>query len=250
MRRPDPPRPHADLQDPRLRDYARLECSAFLADVFAALRCPIVPGPSGVVQRAQLKGAHLRLAASLGFAIPDTLVTSDRDAALAFWQRHEGRVSAAHHRALGEEFARYAEKVTHRDLMHLDALRFAPATFQSYVDKKVELRATVIGDQVWTVEIDSQASNQACEDWRRYDLAQTPHRPHALPDLVQRRCVELLQRFGLRYGAIDLVLTPDDRYVFLELNPSGQYLWLEELGGLPLSRAIADLLVNLSKDAS
>jgi len=256
VRRPDPPRPHPEIEDARQQEYARLECGAFVADVLAALRCPLVPGPSGLVQRAQLKGSQLRVAASLGFAIPDTLVTSDRAAALAFWQRHQGRVlaklpnSVAFHQALGQEFARYAGRVTHRDLMHLDDLRFAPVTFQSYVEKRVELRATVVGQEVWTAEIDSQASNQASEDWRHYDLEQTPHAPHALPEAIRRRCVDLVHGFGLRYGAIDMILTPDGQYVFLELNPNGQYLWLEEVGGLPLTRAMADLLVDLSKDES
>jgi glutathione synthase/RimK-type ligase-like ATP-grasp enzyme len=56
--------------------------------------------------------------------------------------------------------------------------------------------------------------------------------------------VSLVKRLGLCYGTIDLVLTPDDRYVFLEINPNGQFLWIEQLTGLPISDAICDLLMS------
>ena len=53
-----------------------------------------------------------------------------------------------------------------------------------------------------------------------------------------------MQELGLRYGAIDLILTPDDRFVFLEINPNGQYLWIELATDLPISAAIADHLLE------
>jgi glutathione synthase/RimK-type ligase-like ATP-grasp enzyme len=56
-----------------------------------------------------------------------------------------------------------------------------------------------------------------------------------------------VERLGLCYGAIDMVLTPDGRYVFLEINPNGQYLWIEEAAGLPISDAICDLLMSGSQ---
>ncbi|MEV4245300.1 hypothetical protein AB0J63_18065 [Streptosporangium canum] len=49
---------------------------------------------------------------------------------------------------------------------------------------------------------------------------------------------------GLTYGAIDLILTPDGRYVFLEINPNGQFLWIEDATGLPIGAAIGDLLMS------
>jgi glutathione synthase/RimK-type ligase-like ATP-grasp enzyme len=60
--------------------------------------------------------------------------------------------------------------------------------------------------------------------------------------LVEERCVRLVAQLGLCYGAIDLVLTPDGRYIFLEINPNGQYLWIERMTGLPITEAICDLL--------
>jgi glutathione synthase/RimK-type ligase-like ATP-grasp enzyme len=102
----------------------------------------------------------------------------------------------------------------------------------------------VVGKRVFAAEIHSQVSNRTRFDWRRYDLRTTPHRPHELPPDVARRCIELTAQLRLAYAAIDLILTPDDRYVFLELNSAGEYGWIEDLTGLPISQAIADYLLG------
>src|SRR6185312_12158775 len=107
-----------------------------------------------------------------------------------------------------------------------------------------ELRITVVGRQVFAAEIHSQHSNHTRHDWRRYDRYATPYFRHELPGALQRRCIALVERMGLCYGAIDMVLTPDGRYVFLEINPNGQYLWIEQATGLPISDAICDLLTS------
>ena len=122
--------------------------------------------------------------------------------------------------------------------------------FQAYVPKRVELRITVVGQQVFAAEIHSQHTHHTRHDWRRYDLDETPHFPHALPPDVAQRCLRLVQALGLCYGAIDMVLTPDDRYVFLEINPNGQYLWIEQLTGLPITDALCDLLMAGAQDST
>jgi glutathione synthase/RimK-type ligase-like ATP-grasp enzyme len=65
-----------------------------------------------------------------------------------------------------------------------------------------------------------------------------------LPQEIQTRLQEFLDYFGLQYGAFDLILTPDGQYVFLELNPSGEFFWLDSVVGLPISKAIADVLLG------
>jgi glutathione synthase/RimK-type ligase-like ATP-grasp enzyme len=122
--------------------------------------------------------------------------------------------------------------------------------FQAYVPKRFELRVTVIGNQVFAAEIHSQLTNHTRYDWRRYDLSRTPHLRHELPPEIQDKCVRLVEQLELSYGAIDMVLTPEGRYVFLEINPNGQYLWIEEQTGLPISAALCDLLMDPSKGES
>lgn len=54
----------------------------------------------------------------------------------------------------------------------------------------------------------------------------------------------LARRLGLSYCALDLVVTPSGDYVFLEVNPSGQYGWLESLTGLPITRELVRMLMR------
>lgn len=81
-------------------------------------------------------------------------------------------------------------------------------------------------------------------DWRHYDNERATYAPHTLPTAIEALCVRLLRVLNLSFGAIDMVLTPAGEYIFLEINPSGQWGWIEDLTGLPISNAVAELLVH------
>jgi glutathione synthase/RimK-type ligase-like ATP-grasp enzyme len=220
-----------------------------MQDLFSALDCAWLPAAPHAVRHAEQKTMQLGVAAALGFELPPTLITTSPADMLAFHRAHGGRIVSkqagkSFFHTVGHSLIRYTELVTTRDLAHAGALAYCPITFQAYVDKQVELRVTVVGRQVFAAEIHSQTTNHTRHDWRRYDHGQTPHRAHELPRELEARCVALVEQLGLRYGAIDLVLMPDGRYVFLEINPNGQYLWTEYAAGLPISDAICELLCD------
>lgn len=103
----------------------------------------------------------------------------------------------------------------------------------------------MVGDKVFACEIHSQENQRTIDDWRHYnfdDLKDVKHLVHKLPSEVQDKCIRMADHFGLNFATFDLVLTPDGKYVFLEMNPNGQWLWIEDLTGLPISEAITDLL--------
>ena len=93
-----------------------------------------------------------------------------------------------------------------RDVGYAASIEYCPVIFQAYVPKRFELRITVVGQQVFAAEIHSQQTHHTRHDWRRYDLSNTPHFPHALPEEVQQLCVRLVERLELCYGAIDMIL--------------------------------------------
>lgn len=248
-RRPEKPIAHAAVRDATARTYVEQECHSVLQDLWSTLDCAWLPAAPHTVRYAEQKTMQLGLAAALGFELPPTLITTSPADLLAFHRAHGGRIVSkqagkAFLSTVGHSLIRYTELVSTRDLAHAGALAYCPTTFQAYVDKKVELRITVVGRQVFAAEIHSQATNHTRHDWRRYDHGQTPHHPHELPREIAARCIALVERLKLRYGAIDMVLTPDGRYVFLEINPNGQYLWTEYEAGLPISDAICELLCD------
>jgi hypothetical protein len=248
-RRPRPPVPHEQIRDATVRDFVAEECQTFLRDLWNALDCRWVPAPPMAIRRAELKASQLRVASELGLELPPTLVTNSPDEFLDFYRQHNGDIITklagfGFHQSLSGHFMRFTEVVSKRDVGYATSIQFCPVILQAYVPKRLELRITVVGQEVFAAEIHSQQTNHTRHDWRRYDLSHTPHFAHDLPPEVQARCVRLVERLGLCYGAIDMILTPDGRYVFLEINPNGQYLWVEQETGLPISAAICDLLLG------
>ncbi len=234
--------------DPASREVVEGERNAFQLWLWEGLPCFWVSRPSAI-RRAESKIDQLRIAPSLGFAIPKTLITTDPAAALEFYRECGGQVvnkvlAKGVVKSNGKSLGLYTHRLTEDDLKRPDSISLLPCVFQEYVEKKVEVRVTVVGQKVFAAEIHSQASERTRDDWRKYDFPNTPYLPHALPSEVGERCVELVRHYGLAYGAIDLVLTPQGEYVFLEINPNGQWLWVEKLTGLPIADEIASMLLR------
>jgi hypothetical protein len=219
------------------QQYFQREWTEMISGVFASLDDAwFVNDPDR--QTAAVKPLQLRLAEKLGLRIPDTLITNDPAAAAAFVDRHERCVV---HKTLAPPRHRFlpTKAWSESDREVLDDLVLVPTIFQETVTGCRELRITVIGDRVFAAEF--RPAVDLIDG--RLDL-DTPYRAHTLPNDLSRRLLALLRHLGLVFSTIDMKLTDDGEYVFLELNPMGQYLYVEILAGLPLTAAMAELLVH------
>ena len=238
------------VTDESHRAHVELVSAETLEGLWAIIGTRWLPARPHVERVARNKLYHASVAARLGFDLPVTLVTNSPDDFLEFQNRSEEPIisKAASHRDMrrdGEPCTPYTRLVHRRDAFRADLVQYAPVIFQQYVPKQVELRVTVVGQKVFAAEIDSQASRSTRHDWRHYDDPNIQYRVHALPAEMARRCVSLVQALELSFGAIDLIQTPEGGYVFLEINPNGQWAWIENLTGLPISDAIADWLAGI-----
>jgi MvdD family ATP-grasp ribosomal peptide maturase len=202
------------------------------------------------------KQLQLQIAREIGLDTPRTLTSNNPAAVRAFAAECEGGMIAKMLSSFaiyeeGEEKVVFTTPVKPEDLDDLDGLSLCPMTFQERVPKALELRVTIVGRRVFAASIDSQKNREAQEDWRRQGREMIRDwQPYDLPDAVAAKLLELMARFGLRYGAIDVIVTPDGRHVFLEVNPVGEFFWLERAPGLPISSAIADTLLELEGGGS
>jgi hypothetical protein len=251
FRRPGRPQVSRAIKAPFLHGYSDEECYRVMQDTCNALDTRWFPGTFAAMRRADNKQLQLGLATELGFEIPPTLITSDPQEFLEFYRRHDGNLIdklpstvLPASQLTGNELMRYTQPVTTRDVGYARRLRFSPVLFQRNIAKKFELRITVVEDEVLAAEIHSQATRRTRLDWRHYDWGHTPYRVHALPDDIRERCVRLTRRLGLRFGAIDMIVTPEGDYVFLEINPNGQWRWIEDQCGLRISDALCDALAR------
>lgn len=235
--------------DPQLRYASVQESRMTIQGMIASLKAfHLDPLPS--IRLAENKQLQLQVARELGLDTPRTLITNNPQAVREFAQQCESglitkMLSSFAIYEQGQEKVVFTNPVTPEDLDNLDGLRFCPMTFQENIPKALELRTTIVGKRVFTASIDSQSSSRARHDWRRQGVALiNAWKPYTLPHDVEQKLLELMEHFGLSYGALDLILTPDGRHIFLEVNPVGEFFWLELCPGLPISKAIADILLG------
>ncbi len=207
--------------------------------------------PFTVIRRAENKPLQLEVARAAGLDVPRTLTTNDPAAVRRFAASCPGGMVAkmmssfAIRDDAGREQVVFTNPVAESDLDDLDSLELCPMTFQERVEKSVELRVTVVGDRVMAAAVDSQRLDRAKGDWRREGVALLrAWQPYALPADVAAGLLRYMERFELNYGAADFIVTPEGRHVFLEVNPAGEWFWLQESPGLPIAEALADVLVG------
>lgn len=197
------------------------------------------------------KPEQLLRARSHGFDVPSTIITNNPSDVRAFASAHEEIVCKALDDgqippSADDEAGRlmYTTSIAPSVLADLSLFGPEPYLFQALVRKLYDLRVTVIGDQVFGCRILSQEIGVSSIDWRLADSDVLQHEPISLEPDVSRACVALAHSYGLRFAAIDFACRPDGGYTFFELNPNGQWAWIEQLTGLPLAAALADELLT------
>jgi len=232
------------------QDFVEAESRNTLLGLWRTLDCFWVSKPDKI-REAENKLEQLERAKSVGFKVPKTLVTNDPVSVHEFLEKCDGRIIAKpiceNHISTPEGMKLiYSNLVTqeHKDLIPL--VKYSPVIFQEYVPKKFEIRVNVFGRKVFATEIHSQ--ELACEDvkhdWRRGVSKDIPHKPHLLSKSIESICRKIVDTYGLKFATLDLILTPSDDYYFLEINPNGQWAWIEPLTKQPLRQAIIDLLTK------
>lgn len=234
--------------------YAEGEMEHMLFSLLYSLDCYWMSHPVAL-RGASWKGEQLLRAARLGFCVPPSLITNRRGSVDAFRAKMDGDIifKALSTPTLGAaEVAREERiagtlpttRITDEHEEALDAVAELPCFFQQHVPKRYELRVTVIGHRVFAARIDSQDDPRTATDYRDFS-AEIRYAAERLPPELERRCLELVHSYGLNYGAIDLIVTPRGEHVFLENNPVGQFLFIEELvPELDMTGALAACLME------
>jgi glutathione synthase/RimK-type ligase-like ATP-grasp enzyme len=195
--------------------------------------------------RARSKILQLQIASRCGFHIPTTRLTNDA-VSVARLFGHAGRVIYKAQNPLFLETNRYlftSEIVEEDVLSDVPGITSAPGIFQSLEPKDHELRVTMVGQKLFAARIDAPAGSEAKIDWRRAHFDKI-FAPVTLSDACAEKLHRVHHELGLVYASYDLIVRPDDEVVFLECNPAGQWFWLEEQLGLPISDAVATALAE------
>ncbi len=213
-------------------------------------RVPFMNEPLANI-RAMSKMVQQQTAMDVGLTVPRSFVGDSAEMAASFQNLDEGPlckkpIEATRLRVGDNDIAVHLTKrFERRPIEDLRSLRDCPCVLQQFIEKRDELRVTIVGQRVFACRIDTSSAHlDAQVDWRHYDWANTAHEIVELDETVRAQLLEFMARLELSYGAIDLVRGQDGVTYFLEVNPLGQWLWIEDLTDVPISEAIIDWMEN------
>jgi len=206
------------------------------------------------MQKYSIKASQMPIAEAIGLSVPETVITNRLSVVKDLAARHKQIIVkpiAYSGFAVDEfQFGCYTNVLETADLEKLadEDLAYAPAIFQQRINKVEELRVTVVGDEVFACEISTKPDTIENIDWRIESVEELPHQLVSLPEDVSSKLKRMLSVMNLNYGAFDLIRDETDTYYFIEVNPNGQYFWIELLTGAPLTDAMVSLILRLSDE--
>lgn len=229
------------------RWHAATESRYGLGGVLMSLPVPYVNHPARSADAAY-KPRQLRDLRACGLSTPPTLVTNSAEAVRRFADRHgplvcKALAATALHTGTTAHVA-YTRKIT--DLDDLDGVDYAAHLFQPFVESAYAVRLIVIGQRFLAARINA-GSERAAVDWRS-DYDSLTYEVIDLPPSMMAGVSAYMKLSGLHYGAWDFLVQDDGRYVTLEINPEGNYSWIEEETPLPISASIASFLAGETEE--
>jgi len=242
------------LQDARFDSspeskYTRSEWTEFIECFFAHVSVERWVNHPAQNAAASRKLEQLTVAAKLGMRIPDTMVTQEPDEMRSFYGKHNGCVivkplSAGYIERPGEQADTliYTNRVLEKHLDNLDDLAACPTLFQQLIEKRNDVRITVVDSDIHSVELQAgdKPGEQRC-DIRRNNMSDVVYRPIALPEEVTTAIRKLMAYYRLRFGAVDMTVANNGDWYFLEINPNGQWAWLDMTAGANIAASFVKM---------
>lgn len=190
------------------------------------------PGKS--LARSENKPYQLSLAQSVDLSLPETLISNDPDDIRAFIRENQSSSGTiikplqGHSWSDGDNtFTPYATTITEDQLPDDEYLRLAPAIYQRRMKRAYEARVTIMGHTAYAAKIDGNAYAADEVDWRGRGIDTTAFKACSVPGDVLEKTIALMEKLNIVFGSADFIVTPDGEWTFLEINPQGQFLWLE-----------------------
>lgn len=197
---------------------------------------------------------QLLLASRLGLTIPDSMVVGTRESVLKFWNKHDKQIiikplQDAHHiQTESHTYIQYTHILGEKEILEMPH-KFHPCMIQKAIKKNIEIRSFYLNGKFFSMGICSASDKQTCVDFRRYNDTNPNRRiPYQLPQTLEMKLEQLMQRLNINSGSIDIILGNDGNYYFLEVNPVGQFGMVSYPCNYYLEREIANFLISNDND--
>jgi len=245
-RRPKLPSIDGGELSPGEAKFTQSEYYYLLEGIYKILADKYWISPIYAIREAENKIYQLILAKKIGFKIPEGIVTSIEDTAKSFIKNQDGCVIKPIKTGFIDDGDSprliFTSELTKKDMSSLDRIKYCPTFFQKKIDKSFDIRVTIVGDKVFSARIESQAFDETKIDWRKGENISIQYKRLHLPQSISKKCICLTRTLNLQFSAIDLVIDHNRNYYFLEINPNGQWAWIEKRLGYDISGQIVNLL--------
>lgn len=244
FRRPELPEIDEDDLTSEEQLFVKAEHHQFLEGLYKLLRNSYWISPIDAIRRSENKIYQLSLAQELGFLIPPCIITNESSDFQNFSQAGECIVKPIMSGQIGwPEMHKVVFTSSLEHIPDVDEINSCPTLLQERIEKQCDIRLTIVGRNTFAVAIDSQSNHETKTDWRKGENL-LPHRQIDLPASLIDKCFRMLSVLGLQYGAFDFILDTEGNYYFLEVNPNGQWAWIECQTEYNISGAIANQLIR------
>ncbi len=240
--------------DPRFRKYALSALQKHFSTLLSAFPRAFHVSDLHAITRASDKPLQIAIAKDIGLRVPDTLFTSDAEAAKEFVARYnycivKPVVPLIEKTGPNQQKMLYSTKISSKTMPDLSNLAISPLIFQQAVKTAYDVRVTIVGAKVFAARIVHTGDDKNIRDWRlgHYEGELNIEPDDKFPDDVAAKCVEHTKRLNLTFSAIDFVVDDKGTYWFLENNPNGQWAFVEQETGQPIGKAVAELLTNAAR---
>lgn len=225
--------------------YLNNERKHFFEGLYLTLDHAKWVNPMFATHIAERKIYQLKVAALLGLKIPKSVITNKLDTAISFLDSQRKAIIKPVSNGLqvlkDKVYSIYTTQVTAQEFRRLDlAETFStPVFLQEHISNKYDIRVTIVGKSVFAVKISKESTDV---DWRKPEIIKH-YQPTTLPESIVEKLLILTSKLGMVYSAIDLIETPGGEFIFLEINPVGEWVWLEQELGLNISEKIIQELL-------
>ena len=222
------------------RDFLRREMIYLLEGIYKMLQHANWLNTVDNIRIAENKIFQQIMAKKIGFTMAESIITTRYEDFKNFVVRQKSIIKPIKSGQIGDKIV-YTSDV--KTITAKEQVENYPNYLQKKIDKAFDIRVTVVGEKVFAVRIDSQQRQETATDWRKGENL-LPHCKAQLPIDVEQKCIDLIKELHLGFGAIDLIEDKDGKYVFLEINPNGNWAWIEKQTGYDISGEIVKRLVN------
>lgn len=190
---------------------------------------------------------QLAMAQASGLKIPKTIFTNDGTVIRDFFRYCNGDIVVKLHAALSKSMEGNTPffpttRLKEADLERMEDLAYCPMIFQEYIPKAYELRIVYADGDFFAGKIGYEKEEQT--DWRAVTDQPLQWQQYELPFSVKEKISSLMNKLDLSFGAIDVIRHTEGEYIFLEVNPQGEWGMLQRDLGYPIGETIAQKLIT------